>query len=61
MQSLMNQTLWIQLYESGYGVPDYGPVPVIPPTDFASAQESTNPTPTTLHTRGHCSAHTAGM
>jgi peptide/nickel transport system substrate-binding protein len=58
MQSLMNQTLWIQLYESGYGVPDYGPVPVIPPTDFASAQESTNPYPyNPAHARALLSSH----
>ncbi|MGD0439443.1 MAG: ABC transporter substrate-binding protein [Acidimicrobiales bacterium] len=45
MQSLMNQSLWIQLYDAGYGVPTYGPVPVLPPTDFASPQETANPYP----------------
>jgi peptide/nickel transport system substrate-binding protein len=44
-QSLMNQTLWIQLFDSGYGAPTYGPVPVVPPTSFASKQESANPYP----------------
>jgi peptide/nickel transport system substrate-binding protein len=45
MQSLQNQSLWIQLYLGGYGVPTYGPVPVLPPTDFASPQETANPYP----------------
>ncbi|MGA2805297.1 MAG: ABC transporter substrate-binding protein [Acidimicrobiales bacterium] len=45
MQSLVNQSLWIQLYMGGYGVPTYGPVPVLPPTDFASPQETANPYP----------------
>jgi peptide/nickel transport system substrate-binding protein len=45
MQSLMNQTLWIQLFNAGYGAPTYGPVPVYPPTDLATRQESTNPYP----------------
>ena len=30
MQELMNQSLWIQLYDAGYGLPTYGPVPVLP-------------------------------
>ncbi len=45
MQSLMNQTLWIQQFNSGYGAPTYGPVPVYPPTDLATSQESSNPYP----------------
>ena len=45
MQSLMNQTLWIQLFNAGYGAPTYGPVPVFPPTDLATPQESSNPYP----------------
>jgi peptide/nickel transport system substrate-binding protein len=45
MQELMNQNLWIQLYDSGYGLPTYGPVPVLPPTSFASKTESSNPYP----------------
>ncbi len=44
-QSLMNQSLWIALYDSGYGVPTYGPVPVMPPTSFASKMESSDPYP----------------
>ena len=45
MQELMNQSLWIQLYDAGYGLPTYGPVPVLPPTSFASKMESANPYP----------------
>jgi len=45
MQSLMNQTLWIQQFSSGYGAPTYGPVPVYPPTDMVTPQESSNPYP----------------
>ena len=45
MQSLMNQTLWIQLFFAGYGAPTYGPVPVFPPTNLATPQESSNPYP----------------
>ena len=45
MQSLMNQTLWIQQFNSGYGAPSYGPVPVYPPTDLATSQESSDPYP----------------
>jgi peptide/nickel transport system substrate-binding protein len=50
MQSLMNQTLWIQLFDSGYGVPTYGPVPVFPATDLATPQEASNPYPYSLST-----------
>jgi peptide/nickel transport system substrate-binding protein len=45
MQMLMNQTLWIQLFNAGYGAPTYGPVPVYPPTDLATKAESSNPYP----------------
>ncbi len=45
MQSLMNQTLWIQQFSSGYGSPTYGPVPVYPPTDMVTPQESSGPYP----------------
>jgi peptide/nickel transport system substrate-binding protein len=45
MQSLQNQPLWNVLYNRGYGVPTYGPVPVYPPTSFASPFESKNPIP----------------
>ena len=45
MQSLQNQTLWSQLYNNGYAAPTYGPVPVYPPTNFASSFEKKNPLP----------------
>lgn len=45
MQSLMNQSLWVKIYWSGYGVPTYGPVPVLPPNPFASKGEIDNPYP----------------
>jgi peptide/nickel transport system substrate-binding protein len=45
MQMLMNQTLWIQLFNAGYGAPSYGPVPVYPPTDLTTKTESSNPYP----------------
>jgi len=45
LQSLMNQTLWIQLFNAGYGAPTYGPVPVYPPTDFVAKGETQNPYP----------------
>ncbi|MGA3217196.1 MAG: ABC transporter substrate-binding protein [Acidimicrobiales bacterium] len=45
MQSLMNQTGWVQAFDAGYGAPTYGPVPVYPPTDLLTPQESSNPYP----------------
>jgi peptide/nickel transport system substrate-binding protein len=45
LQSLMNQTGWIRAFDAGYGAPTYGPVPVLPPTVLATAQESSNPYP----------------
>ena len=39
----MNQTLWIQLYDAGYGAPTLGPVPVYPPTNVSRLQEKTRP------------------
>ena len=45
MQSLMNQTLWIQLFNAGYGAPTYGPVPVYPPTDLATQAGELEPVP----------------
>ena len=58
MQSLMNQTLWIQLFNAGYGAPTYGPVPVFPPTKLATSQESTNPYPySPSHAKSLLSSH----
>ena len=37
MQSLVNQAQWTDLV-GGYAQPGYGPVPVFPPTKFASPQ-----------------------
>jgi peptide/nickel transport system substrate-binding protein len=48
MQTLMNQTLWIQLFNAGYGAPTYGPVPVFPPTNLSDPGETTNPYPYSL-------------
>jgi peptide/nickel transport system substrate-binding protein len=45
MQSLMNQTAWIQAFDAGYGAPTYGPVPSLPPTDMATKREGSNPYP----------------
>jgi len=57
-QSLMNQTLWIQLFDSGYGAPTYGPVPVIPKTADATPQESDNPYPySPSHAKSLLSSH----
>ena len=58
MQSLMNQTLWIQLYNAGYGAPTYGPVPVFPPTNLVTPQETKNPYPySPSHAQALLSAH----
>ena len=45
MQTLIDQPAVINKVFKGYGVPTYGPVPVIPPTYFASSEEKTNPYP----------------
>ena len=58
MQSLMDQSLWIRLFDAGYGAPTYGPVPVLPPTDLATRQESSNPYPySPSHARSLLSSH----
>ena len=57
MQSLLNQTLWTQLV-GGYAQPGYGPVPVFPPTEFASRQETTDPYPySPPHAKALLSSH----
>ena len=57
----MNQTLWIQLFNAGYGAPTYGPVPVFPPTNLVTPQESSaTRTPTARRTPWRCSDRTAG-
>jgi len=58
LQSLMNQTLWIQLYQSGYGSPTYGPVPVNPPTKDSTSAEASNPYPySPSHAKSLLSSH----
>ena len=45
-QMLVNQPALIQHVFKGYGVPTYGPVPVCPPNNFASAEQNLgNPFP----------------
>ncbi len=44
-QYLIDQPLYIQKIDKGYGVPTYGPVPVQPANPFASTLEKSNPYP----------------
>jgi peptide/nickel transport system substrate-binding protein len=44
-QYLIDQPLYIQKIDKGYGVPTYGPVPVQPANPFASSLEKSNPYP----------------
>jgi peptide/nickel transport system substrate-binding protein len=44
-QDLVDQPLYITKIDKGYGVPTYGPVPVLPPNPFASSKEKNNPYP----------------
>ena len=45
MQSLMNQTLWIQLYDGGYGVPDLRSGAGVPADKLRLAAGELNPYP----------------
>ncbi len=45
MQRLVDQKLYISTIFKGYGVPDYGPIPLEPSTPYISAFEKTNPYP----------------
>ena len=45
MQSMVDQTKIISNVLKGYGVPTYGPVPVLPPNSYVSSFEKTNPYP----------------
>jgi len=45
MQSLVDQTAMVKAVDRGYGVPTYGPVPILPKSVFLSPQEATNPLP----------------
>jgi peptide/nickel transport system substrate-binding protein len=45
MQYLVDQSLYINKLNHGYGVPTYGPVPVLPPNSFTSNFERKDPYP----------------
>lgn len=45
MQTLVDQPAIISKVFKGYGAPEYGPVPVLPVTNFLSSGEKTNPYP----------------
>jgi peptide/nickel transport system substrate-binding protein len=45
LQTLINQPLLIKKINKGYGVPTYGPVPVVPANSFVTKYEETNPYP----------------
>ena len=48
MQTLVDQPAIISKVFKGYGAPEYGPVPVLPVTNFLSSGEKTNPYPYSL-------------
>lgn len=48
LQMLINQPLLIKKIWKGYGVPGYGPVPVLPANSFVTKYEETNPYPYSL-------------
>ncbi len=45
MQSVVDQPTMISKFLKGYGVPTYGPVPVLPQNDFVDKFEQSNPFP----------------
>lgn len=45
MQYLMDQPLYLKKLYHGYGVPTYGPVPLLPTNPYSSPLEKTNPYP----------------
>jgi peptide/nickel transport system substrate-binding protein len=45
MQHLINQAGYINEFLQGYGNPTYGPVPLVPKSQFLSAQQQKNPYP----------------
>ena len=45
MQHLINQTAYIHSFLGGYGNPTYGPVPLVPPSQFVSSGQKQNPYP----------------
>src|SRR6202044_1248439 len=45
MEHLINQTAYIRSFLGGYGNPTYGPVPLVPASQFVSSQQKQNPYP----------------
>jgi peptide/nickel transport system substrate-binding protein len=45
MQHLINQTGYIRSFLGGYGNPTYGPVPLVPASQFVSSEQKQNPYP----------------
>jgi len=45
LQSLENQPLYIKDYLKGYGVPTYGPIPLLPSNPYITSTEKNNPYP----------------
>ena len=45
MQSMVDQPAMISKFLKGYGVPTYGPVPVLPKNDLVDSYEQSNPYP----------------
>ena len=45
MQSVVDQPAMIQKFLAGYGVPTYGPVPVLPANNLVDSYEKSNPYP----------------
>ena len=45
LQHVVDQPQWISTFLKGYGVPSYGPVPIVPANSFADQTERANPYP----------------
>jgi peptide/nickel transport system substrate-binding protein len=45
LQALVDQPLYLQKAESGYGYEEYGPIPKLPPNPYVDAYEQHNPYP----------------
>jgi peptide/nickel transport system substrate-binding protein len=58
MQSAVNQPEMISKFLKGYGVPTYGPVPVLPKNDLVDSFEQSNPYPyNTSHAKSLLTSH----
>ena len=58
MQSAINQPQMISKFLKGYGVPTYGPVPVLPHNDLVDSFEQSNPYPyNTSHAKSLLTSH----